>query len=83
MSGHHDNNHSSEQKPVAFTTPFILACVTIVAILSLVSLGDPCCCKGKCETEYAPDHSGKQEKIPGEQKPDAKAGHEEKPDHAH
>jgi hypothetical protein len=64
MSGHHDNNHSSEQKPVAFTTPFILACVVIIAILSLVSLGDPCCCKGKCESET-------------ECKDGAKAGHGE------
>ncbi|MBK9283729.1 MAG: hypothetical protein IPM51_05345 [Sphingobacteriaceae bacterium] len=48
---HHDDHHSEEKKPVAFTVPFILGLVTITAILSLVSLGNPCHCKESCETE--------------------------------
>ena len=49
MSDHHDNNHSTEKKPIAFTTPFLLACVVLIAILSLVSLGNPCkCCDEEC-----------------------------------
>jgi hypothetical protein len=45
MSDHHDN-HSNEQKPVSFTVPFILGAVTLIIILLLVSLGDPC--KDEC-----------------------------------
>lgn len=39
-SEHHDH-HSNEKKPVAFTVPLIFGSVVILAILLLVSLGDP------------------------------------------
>lgn len=48
---HHDDHHTEEKKPVSFAVPFILACVTLTAILSLVSLGDPCHCKEACASE--------------------------------
>lgn len=55
MGNHHDSHHSNEQKPVSFTVPFILATVTLVAILLLVSLDDPghgkCECKEDCSKE--------------------------------
>jgi hypothetical protein len=42
MSGHsHDDHHSNEPKPVAFTVPFILAAVTILAVVLFLSLCDP------------------------------------------
>jgi hypothetical protein len=41
MSAHHDEHHLQEQKPIAFTIPFILAAVVILVILLFVSLGDP------------------------------------------
>jgi hypothetical protein len=41
MSGHHDQHHVSETKPVAFTVPLILAIVTIVIICLFLSLCDP------------------------------------------
>ena len=52
MGNHHDNNHSTEKKPVAFVVPFALAIVTLVAILSLVSLGNPCHCKEQCTEAF-------------------------------
>lgn len=39
MSSHHDN-HSSEVKEVSFTTPLILALVTVLCILALLSTCD-------------------------------------------
>jgi len=55
MANHHDNHHSEEQKPVAFTVPFILATVTIIAMLLLLSLCNPkhghCECKEDCSKE--------------------------------
>jgi hypothetical protein len=41
MSSHHDDHLSTEQKPVAFTVPFILAAVTILAVVLFLSLCDP------------------------------------------
>lgn len=41
MSGSHDTHHSSEQKPVAFTVPLILASVLILIIVLFLSLCDP------------------------------------------
>ena len=41
MSGHHDDHHSTEQKPVSFTVPFILACVTLVIVIAFLSLCNP------------------------------------------
>lgn len=41
MSSHHDDHHSAEQKPVAFTVPFILALVTLLAVVLFLSLCDP------------------------------------------
>ncbi len=41
MSSHHDDHHSTEQKPVAFTVPFILAAVTLLAVVLFLSLCDP------------------------------------------
>jgi hypothetical protein len=38
---HHDDHHSTEQKPVAFTVPFILAAVTILIVVLFLSLCDP------------------------------------------
>jgi hypothetical protein len=57
MGNHHDNHHS-EQKPVSFAVPFILATVTLIAMLLLLSLCDPrhghhgaCECKEGCSKE--------------------------------
>lgn len=41
MSSHQDEHHSEEKKPVSFTVPFILAAVTIFAIVMFLSLCDP------------------------------------------
>jgi len=41
MSGHSHDHHSTEQKPVSFTVPFILAAVTILIIVMFLSLCDP------------------------------------------
>lgn len=41
MSSHHEDHPSTEQKPVAFTVPFILAAVTILAVVLFLSLCDP------------------------------------------
>ena len=42
MAGHHhDDHHVTEQKPVAFTVPFILASVVILIMVLLLSLCDP------------------------------------------
>jgi hypothetical protein len=57
MGNHHDHNdhHSNEKKPVAFTVPLIFASVIVLIIVLLVSIGDPehgCCCeKGECSKE--------------------------------
>lgn len=51
MASHHEN-HTNEKKPVSFTVPIILGLVTTAVILSLVALGDPCCCTN-CSTECA------------------------------
>lgn len=56
MANHHDNHHPQEQKPVAFTVPFILASVVILIIVLLVSVCDPrhhgeCECKENCSKE--------------------------------
>lgn len=57
MSSGHDNhdNHSTEPKEVSFRTPMILALVTVLAIVLLVSTCDKkhgCCEDGaKCEQE--------------------------------
>lgn len=41
MSGSHDTHHSTEQKPVAFTVPLILASVLVLIIVLFLSLCDP------------------------------------------
>ncbi len=42
MSAHsHDDHHITEQKPVAFTVPFILGCVAILITVMFLSLCDP------------------------------------------
>jgi hypothetical protein len=42
MAGHqHDDHHLTEQKPVSFTVPFILASVVILIIVLLLSVCDP------------------------------------------
>lgn len=56
MANHHDHHSSEEKKPVAFTVPFILATVTLIAMLLLLSLCDPkhhgkCECTENCSTE--------------------------------
>ena len=38
---HHDDQYLQEQKPIAFTVPFILASVLILIIFLFVSLCDP------------------------------------------
>lgn len=40
-SSHHDDQHLQEQKPIAFTVPFILASVLILIIVLFLSLCDP------------------------------------------
>jgi hypothetical protein len=50
MANQHDHS-SNEQKPVSFTVPFILGAVTIIIILLLVSLGDPCHEKCECDKD--------------------------------
>lgn len=78
MGSHHDHP-VTETKPVAFRTPLILALVTVLAILLLVSTCDNkkcCCCEGEegCKTECADEH-GKEKKEHGHE---AKEGHSEK-----
>lgn len=58
MGSHHDHNdhHSNEKKPVAFTVPLIFASVIVLVIVLFVSLGDPkhgecCCAEGECSKE--------------------------------
>ncbi|MGZ3921231.1 MAG: hypothetical protein ACXVC7_13100 [Bacteroidia bacterium] len=56
MSDHHDNHHSSEQKPVSFTVPLIMASVFILIMVLLLSVcdprhGDKCECKEDCSKE--------------------------------
>lgn len=69
MSSHHDHDHPvTENKPVAFRTPLILALVTVLAIVLLVSTCDNkhhgnCECKEDCSEECmkkceSGDHSG-------------------------
>jgi len=38
---HHDDHHSTEQKPVSFTVPFYLAATVILAVVLFLSLCDP------------------------------------------
>ncbi len=51
------SNHNTEQKPVAFTVPLILASVTIFIIVLFLSLCNPkhghagCECKENCSKE--------------------------------
>lgn len=62
MGSHHDHDHPvTETKPVAFRTPLILALVTVLAMLLLVSTCDNkkcCCCEGEeeCKTECGDMH---------------------------
>ncbi len=56
MSAHNHDHSPNEKKPVSFTTPFILACVTLVFVFGFLSLCNPkhgCCddkeCSEKCE----------------------------------
>jgi len=55
MSDHHDNHHSTEQKPVSFTVPLIMASVLLFIIVLLLSVCDPkhgkCACKEDCSKE--------------------------------
>ena len=60
MSEHHNDHHSTEQKPVSFTVPFILACVTLLILVSFLSLCDPKKghhgeCEKECTEECAKD----------------------------
>jgi hypothetical protein len=41
MSSHHEIHPSQEPKPVSFTVPFILACVTLLVVFLFMSLCDP------------------------------------------
>ena len=41
MAGHHDSHHATENKPVAFTVPFILAAVLVLIMGLFLSLCDP------------------------------------------
>lgn len=38
---HHNEHHEAEQKPIAFSVPFILAAVTLLVIVLFLSLCDP------------------------------------------
>ena len=53
MSSHHDHDshHVTEEKPVSFRVPLIMALVTILLILLLVSTCDGGHHNGKCEHE--------------------------------
>jgi len=54
MSDHHDNHHSTEQKPVSFTVPLIMASVFLFIMVLLLSVCDPkhgCACKEDCSKE--------------------------------
>jgi hypothetical protein len=64
MSAHHDDHHVSEQKPVAFTVPLILALVTIVIIVLFLSLCDPK--TGHAEHQENTPHSGQQHNPHGD-----------------
>jgi hypothetical protein len=41
MSAHHEIHHEQGPKPVSFTVPFILACVTLLIVFLFLSLCDP------------------------------------------
>lgn len=41
MSSHQDDHHASEQKPVSFTVPLILAAVLVFIMVLFLSLCDP------------------------------------------
>lgn len=60
MSSHNDHDHQpTENKPVSFTTPLILALVTLLVILLSVSTCDrkkDCCEGGTCETKCEDKH---------------------------
>lgn len=87
MSAHsHDEHHSGEKKPVSFTVPFILACVTVLITLLFLSLCDPghhkeCEGKEKCAKECSKECSEECEKgghCPHKKEGEA-AKHEEAP----
>src|ERR1700740_3588042 len=62
MGSHHDHDHNvTENKPVSFITPLILALVTVLIIVLSVNACDrkkECCCEGdeKCETMCEDKH---------------------------
>ncbi|MBA3662899.1 MAG: hypothetical protein H0W61_01635 [Bacteroidetes bacterium] len=70
MSDHH-NDHPTEQKPVSFTVPLIMASVLVFIIVLLLSVCDPkhggeCECKEDCSKECMDkcekgDHTGHDE----------------------
>lgn len=66
MSSHHEENHSQEKKPVAFTVPFILAVVTLLAVVMFLSLCDP-----------KPHHEGGHEEHEATEKSHHEASHHE------
>lgn len=92
MEDNHHDNHNTEQKPVAFTVPLILASVTIFIIVMFLSLCNPkhghhapCECKENCSKECMEacekgDHSKHPTEATTEHEPKATTTEEHKPD---
>jgi hypothetical protein len=80
-SHHHDDQHVTETKPVAFTVPLILGLVTMLVILLFVSIGDPCHCEGKCEAGTEHHGEGRESAMEEAHEHEDKAAeaHEETP----
>jgi outer membrane protein OmpA-like peptidoglycan-associated protein len=71
-SSHSDNQHSEEQKPIAFTVPLILASVLIFIIVLFLSLCDP------KKHGHEAEHAGHSEAVMHDVNAAAKeTGHEE------
>ncbi len=92
MENNHHDNHNTEQKPVAFTVPLILASVTIFIIVMFLSLCNPkhghhaqCECKENCSKECMEacekgDHSKHPTEATTEHEPKAATTEEHKAD---
>jgi len=70
MSGHsHEEHHTNEPKPVAFSVPFYLAAATLIILFFFLSLCDPKPHheaghghENAAHTEFKDDHAGRESK---------------------
>jgi len=73
MSSSHDDHHTTEQKPVAFTVPLIMASVLVLIIVLFLSLCDP---KPHHGQEAGHDHMAPTEAVhEGASNTEAHGGH--------